>query len=141
MSNEVALTRTILVVEDVRETRDGIEKLLRADGYQVALAGNEREAIASASLNDSDLILVSLAGLASEVALAALRIRARAEKRDHVPIVIFCIESLAEGEETDVGQGVYMTRPDNFNQLRSLLARLLTEQSKTVEVDAATTRK
>lgn len=141
MSNEIALTRTILVVEDVRETRDGIEKLLRADGYQVALAGNEREAIASASLNDSDLILVSLAGLASEVALAALRIRAGGEKRDHVPIVIFCIESLTEGEETDIGQGVYMTRPDNFNQLRSLLARLLTEQSKTIEVAAVTTRK
>jgi hypothetical protein len=28
----------ILVVEDVRETSDGIERLLKADGYRVALA-------------------------------------------------------------------------------------------------------
>jgi len=27
-----------LVVEDVRETSDGIERLLKADGYRVALA-------------------------------------------------------------------------------------------------------
>ena len=28
----------ILVVEDVEETRDGIEKLLKVDGYRVALS-------------------------------------------------------------------------------------------------------
>ena len=41
-------TSLILVVEDVHETRDGIEKLLQADGYCVAVARDERDAIASA---------------------------------------------------------------------------------------------
>jgi CheY-like chemotaxis protein len=36
----------ILVVEDVAETRDGIEKLLKADGYRVAAARDERDAMA-----------------------------------------------------------------------------------------------
>ena len=38
----------ILVVEDVRETSDGIERLLKADGYRVALARDELDAIESA---------------------------------------------------------------------------------------------
>ena len=57
----------ILVVEDVHETRDGIEKLLKADGYRVALARDERDAIESAHRTRPDLILVSLAGLPLDV--------------------------------------------------------------------------
>jgi len=40
----------ILVVEDVRETSDGIEKLLKVDGYSVALARDELDAIESIQL-------------------------------------------------------------------------------------------
>ena len=38
----------ILVMEDVHETRDGIEKLLTADGYRVAPARDELDTIESA---------------------------------------------------------------------------------------------
>jgi hypothetical protein len=37
------------------------------------------------------------------------------------------MEDIAEGEELAIGRNVYVTRPDNFNQLRSLLSRLLRE--------------
>jgi DNA-binding response OmpR family regulator len=57
--NKVNDTRLIiLVVEDVHETRDGIEKLLKADGYRVALARDEPDAIESAQRDRPDLILV-----------------------------------------------------------------------------------
>ena len=115
----------ILVVEDVHETRDGIEKLLNADGYRVAVARDERDAIESAQLNRPDLMLVSLAGLPREVILAARRIRERAEVGEQVPIVVFCIGEIAEGDEVAIGENVHITRPDNFNQLRSLITRLL----------------
>jgi two-component system response regulator MprA len=75
----------ILVVEDVRETRDGIEKLLRADGYRVASAEDERDAIDKVSRTDPDLILVSLAGSTDEVVLSARRIRERAAGGDQIP--------------------------------------------------------
>lgn len=117
----------ILVVEDVAETRDGIEKLLKADGYHVAVARDERDAIESARLRCPDLILVSLAGLASEVILTARRIRERAEVGELVPVVVFCVESIGEGDEVAIGQNVHITHPDNFNQLRRLLTRLLRE--------------
>ena len=115
----------ILVVEDVHETRDGIEKLLKTDGYRVAVARDELDAIESAERLCPDLILVSLAGLPREVIATARRIRERAGVGEHVPVVAFCIEEIKEGDEVALGQNVHVTRPDNFNQLRSLLLRLL----------------
>jgi two-component system, OmpR family, response regulator MprA len=114
----------ILVVEDIHETRDGIEKLLKADGYRVALARDETDAIESATQRTPDLILLSLAGLPQDVIASARRIRESAEKK-RVPIVVFYSDSIDEGDEVAIGQNVHVTRPDNFNQLRSLLTRLL----------------
>lgn len=115
----------ILIVEDVHETRDGIEKLLQADGYRVAVARDVADAIDSARREWPDLILVSLAGLPREVIVAARGIRERAGVEEIVPVVVFCNEEIAEGDEVAIGHNVHVTRPDNFNQLRSLLTRLL----------------
>jgi len=117
----------ILVVEDVHETRDGIEKLLHADGYRVAVARDEGDAVESARRESPDLILVSLAGSLGEVIFIARRIRERSGIADDTPVVAFCIEEIREGEEVALGQNVHVTRPDNFNQLRRLLIRLLDE--------------
>jgi len=115
---------SILVVEDVHETRDGIEKLLNADGYRVALARDEEDAAESAQRQRPDLILVSLAGLQSEVVVTARRIRERAGI-GNIPVVVFCNGDINEGDEIAIGDNTHVTRPDNFNQLRSLLTRLL----------------
>ncbi|HET8670365.1 MAG TPA: hypothetical protein VFM05_06945 [Candidatus Saccharimonadales bacterium] len=115
----------ILVVEDIDETRHGIEKLLIADGYRVALARDEQDGIESARRQRPDLILVSLAGIPREVILSARRIRDSAAIGEDVPVVVFYVEEIAEGDEVAIGENVHVTRPDNFNQLRSLLARLL----------------
>jgi CheY-like chemotaxis protein len=125
MIRETDTPENILVVEDVKETRDGIENLWNVDGYLVAVARDERDAIQSARRQRPDLILVSLAGLPREVIVAARRIRERADVGGNVPIVVFCVEEIGEGEELAIGQNVHVTRPDNFNQLRSLLNRLL----------------
>lgn len=115
----------ILVVEDVHETRDGIEKLLQADGYRVAVARNEGDAVESARREPPNLILVSLAGSLGEVIFIARRIRENAGIGDGIPVVAFCIEEIREGEEVALGQNVHVARPDNFNQLRGLLIRVL----------------
>jgi len=77
MNREADTSLAILVVEDVAETRDGIEKLLKVDRYQVALARDDLEAIEIARRKRPDLILVSLSGLASDVIVIAHRIRER----------------------------------------------------------------
>jgi CheY-like chemotaxis protein len=102
-----------------------MEKLLIADGYRVSLARDEAEAIKSAEQKHPDLILVSLAGSPNEVIMAAERVRAKGSVADTVPLVIFCLDGIEEGEEVTIGQNVHLIRPDNFNQLRSLFSRLL----------------
>jgi CheY-like chemotaxis protein len=115
----------ILVVEDVEETRDGIEKLLKADGYRVNTARNEAEAIDRARREHPGLILISLAGPEANIIATAQRIRQRSELTDAVPVVIFCSTSVAEGAEEDIGSNVHLARPDNFDQLRAFLQHLL----------------
>src|SRR2546429_5026692 len=127
MTREYDTPPTILVVEDIHETRDGIEKLLMADGYRVALARDERDAIESAQRTRPNLILVGLAGSPHEVVLSSVSIRERADVDESVPMVVFCIDGIDEGDEVEIGENVHLTRPDNFNQLRGLIARLLNE--------------
>lgn len=122
---KVEKSRLILVVEDVYETRAGIDTLLKATGYRVALAGTEREAINSTRTERPDLILVSGAGLPNNVLVKVDRLRKEAAVGDEVPVVVFCAQDITEGEEVAIGGNVYLTNPDNFNQLRNLLARLL----------------
>ena len=125
MNNKNDMSPIILVVEDVRETREGIEKLLLVDGYRLALARDEQDGIESARQQRPDLILVSLAGIPREVIVSARRIRESAAIGEDVPVVVFCVDEIAQGDEIAIGENVHVTRPDNFNQLRSLLARLL----------------
>jgi CheY-like chemotaxis protein len=121
----VKKSRLILVVENVYETRAGIDTLLKANGYRVALASAEREAINSARLERPDLILVSGSALPDNVLVNAKRVRKEAGVDDEIPVVVFCAQDINEGEEVAIGGNVYLTNPDNFNQLRSLIARLL----------------
>lgn len=125
MSKDNGTAPLILVVEDIHETREGFEKLLMTDGYRVSLARDEQDAIRSAQQTHPDLILVSLAGSPSEVILSARNIREHAAVGEQVPVVVFCSEGIDEGEEVEMVQNAHLIRPDNFNQLRSLLARLL----------------
>ena len=126
-------TALILVVEDVHEISDGIEKLLKADGYRIALARDELEAIESAQLTRPDLILVNWTGLSGEVLAIVRRIRERLSFGDQIPVV-FWIEDIDKGEEVEVARNVFLTRPDSFNQLRDLLARLLDREMLRVHV-------
>lgn len=115
----------ILIVEDVEETRHGMERLLTSSGYRVSTARDEEEAVVKAGLQRPDLMLVSL-GLNPPLAVAiAKRLRERAGLEEKVPVVVLCATSLDEGAEVAVGNNIYLTRPDNFNQVRALLSRLL----------------
>ena len=115
----------ILVLEDVEETGFLIDKMLKGNGYRVSLARNEEDAIMRARIQSPDLILMSL-DLGPELLLAAAhRIRQEAGLSQDVAIVIFCVPTIPQGAEMEVGKNVYVTRPDNFNQLRGLLHRLL----------------
>jgi len=117
---------TILVVNDVEETRDCTEKLLLTDGYRVDPARNEDDAVDRINRRRPDLILVSLAGSPVDVIVAVARIRERARLTKDVPVVVFCLP-IEESAEVAIGSNVYVTWPDNFDQLRVFLRHLLLE--------------
>src|SRR5881397_3492811 len=104
MTREDDMTAVILVVEDVHETRDGIETLLMTDGYTVALARDARDAIESAQRTTPDLILVGLAGSVREVIFRALSIRQGAALGERVALVVFCAAEIDEGDEVAIGK-------------------------------------
>ena len=118
-------TALVLVAHDVEETRDGIEALLTSDGYTIVTARNEADAVARARRRRPDLMLVSFEGVAVDVILSAARIRQRAGLGNEIPVVIFCVPIIDEGAEVALGNNVYITRPDNFDQLRGFIGRLL----------------
>ena len=125
MALEHQQRQVILVLEDIEETARLLERMLKGNGYCVTVARTEEDAIFRGRSQSPDLILISL-GLGPERLLAtAHRIRRQAGLSQDVAIVIFCVPTIPEGAEMEVDKNVYVTRPDNFNQLREFLHRLL----------------
>src|ERR1700751_1382276 len=91
--------RQILVLEDVEETGFLIDKMLQGNGYRVALARNEEDAIMRARMQSPDLILMSLDHGPELLLVTAHRIRQKAGLSQDVAIVIFCVPSIPQGAE------------------------------------------
>lgn len=123
----------ILIVEAVRGLREGMEKLLAKNGYRLMTASDEHSAAKAARLSPPDLILICLGEPPSDFIVAANRIRIPAGLTDDVPVVIFCIKAVAEGEAVAFGHNVFAISPDDFNQLRSFLKNLLDNSSHTLD--------
>ncbi len=115
----------ILIVEDVEETREAIQELLKRDGYLVDPAKDEDEAIERAQRNHPCLILISLDGKPEELEATAQRIRRRSGLTQQTPVVIFSLAALPEGAEKELAGNIHVTAPDSFDQLRTLLRRTL----------------
>ena len=80
------------------------------------------------------LILVSLGGSPDDAIAEASSIRERAGLGQDIPVVIFSVQTIAEGAEKKIKADLYLTRPDNFDQLRALFRRLLQSPRLLVEV-------
>ena len=125
MSTNSAGRELILVVDEVEETRDAIEKLLTADGYRVSASRDEQDAIERGRRQPPELILMSRGAGSADAVATVRRIRDHATLERTVPVVIFCVETIAEGAEMDIGENTHLAHPDNFDQLRRLVRRLL----------------
>jgi len=110
----------ILIVDDEPEMVRGLQDNLRFEGYQTLTAGDGERALALASAEAPDLIVLDLMmpGLSGWDVCRALR-----ERGLDIPIIMLT----ARGEETDQVRGLelgaddYVTKPFS---LRELLARI-----------------
>jgi DNA-binding response OmpR family regulator len=125
MSTEKHDMPVVLIVEADDALRDGLEDLLTTDGFRIATAKDEQDAVNTARREPPDLILICLSEPPPDLISAVVRIRERAGIDDEVPIVVFCITAVAEGDEVAYENHVYVISPDNFNHLRRFLKRLL----------------
>jgi hypothetical protein len=60
-----------------------------------------------------------------DVVATIRRIRNHTTLGRTVPVVIFCDQTIAEGAEMDIGENTHLAHPDNFDQLRRMVRRLL----------------
>jgi DNA-binding response OmpR family regulator len=123
--HEKALKKTILVVERTEELREAIEDTLRVEGYDVHSARNEKSAVTCARQNSPDLILVTLQGPRGWLLPLAREIRYEGGLDKRTPIVIFSMDAIAIGEEEKLAGNIYITAPNDLDQLRSLLRHIL----------------
>jgi DNA-binding response OmpR family regulator len=122
----------IFLVEEDDDTRPVLKRNLEREGYRVLLALDEADAQARVSGGrlTADLILVNLVGVQPDEALQAGR-RIRQDAELDVPLVVMAEKYGADLEGTDVkaGDDDWITYPEDHDQLRNLLARLLDKPS------------
>lgn len=130
--NEGENRRTILLVEEDDETRRLLKANLQAEGYRVLLALDEEDAFdrVGGGGAEADLVLVNLVGKAPEEALAAgRRIREHARYDGRTPLIVMAEKygEDMEGTDVNVGGNDWITYPEDHDQLRDLIARLLNQ--------------
>jgi two-component system cell cycle response regulator DivK len=118
--------RLFLVVEDFEDSRFMMRRLLEMAGYSVLEASDGEEAVELAVAERPELILMDLS-LPKLDGLAATRRIRQHRGLSQVPIVaVSAHDSLGSRTEALVaGCDEYVTKPIDFDQLSSLLNRLL----------------
>ena len=118
--------KTVMVVEDFEDNRFMMRRLLEMSGYRVVEAVNGEEAIGMARRERPDLILMDLSLPLLDGLAATRRIREHDELKK-VPIVAVSAHDTADfhAEALAAGCNEYVTKPIDFDQLESLLNRLI----------------
>ena len=122
--------RLFLVVEDFEDSRFMLRQLLELAGYRVVEATDGEEAIKLAVSEHPELILMDLSLPKLDGLTATRRIRQQ-DGLGQVPIVaVSAHDSIGtRSEALAAGCDEYVTKPIDFDQLSTLLHRLLPRNS------------
>lgn len=126
---------TVLVTDDDKDIRDGIEIYLKNEGYHVLKAADGLEAIALLETNDVHLIILDIMMPKMDGITATFKIRAER----NIPIIMLS----AKAEQTDkihglsVGADDYITKP--FHPLE-LMARVKSQLRRYVDLGTLETQ-
>ena len=121
-----AQTATILLVEDTEDNRFMMRRLLEMSGYAVVEATNGEEAVRLAHSERPQLILMDLS-LPVIDGLAATRAIRKLDELKDTPIVAVSAHDTSDfqSEALAAGCNSYITKPIDFSNLETLIARLL----------------
>lgn len=122
--------QTIFLIEEDDDTRPVLKHNLQLDGYRVLVALDEEDAFERVNGNSvyADLVLINLVGKSIEEALGIGRhIREHAKYDGRTPLIVMA-EKFGpdmEGKDVNVGGNDWVTYPEDHDQLKNLLRRLL----------------
>ena len=125
---------TIFLIEEDDETRPLLRSNLQKQGYRIIVAVDEEDALERISGGhvQADLVLINLVGKSPEEVLSVgQRIRKHAKHDGHTPLVVLAEKygPDMEGKDVNVSGNDWITYPEDAEQLRNLLARLLGKPS------------
>ncbi len=118
------MTYNILVVDDEKNIREGLGKVLELDGYKVLLACDGREAVQSLNRGDIDLVITDLKmpNLSGEEVL-----QKATTMSPNLPVIILTGHGTIENAVQAMKNGAYdyLTKPVNMDRLSLLVQRAL----------------
>jgi CheY-like chemotaxis protein len=118
--------QTILVVDDMSDNIILISLSLQDMGYRVVTASNGADALNVAKLARPHLILMDIAMPQQDGLAATRRIREEAELQSVPVIALTAFDTDGFRQAAfDAGFNGYLTKPIDFDRLRSLMAKLL----------------
>jgi len=122
--------RTIFLLEEDDETRVPLVSNLRRYGYRVITAIDEEDALQRVEGGHvpADLVMVNLVGKSIDDLLnVGRRIREHARYDGHTPLVVMPEKygKDVEGTDVNVSGNDWITYPEDPDQLKNLLARLI----------------
>jgi len=124
----------VLVIDDEVQIRRFLDIGLRAEGYQVLLAGTAAEGLALAATQSPDLVILDI-GLPDHEGHEVL---AELRQWSQVPVLMLSVRD-AESEKVralDSGASDYVTKPFGIQELMARLRALLRDRVAAADADA-----
>jgi CheY-like chemotaxis protein len=127
----------VLVVDDDPIMHRVLKHYLERQGYESSVASNGRQAIAMATRDLPDLIVLDVR-MPEMSGLAALRKLKETETTKAIPVIVVTVNAdRATHLESEVsGAAAFLSKPFRPSELLALIHELLPKQSKSPEKDS-----
>ena len=119
----------VLLVEDNEESREGLSRYLRRNGYEILLAVDGRQAVDVARAEAPDLILMDMSLPILDGWEATRKLKAAPQTRG-IPVIALTAHAMAGDREKALEAGCddYDTKPVEFPRLLGKIQALLAKQ-------------
>jgi len=123
-----AIWPTILVVDDEKNTREGLKKFLEARDFDVTTAAGGEEALRQIEKEKPDIVLADLRMPEMDGMTLLEKIEA---KYPEISVIVLTAYGTVENAVKAMKQGAfyYLTKPVNLEELEFLVKKALTQQS------------
>jgi len=123
--------KTILVVDDEPDVAQLLSLILKADGYNVLVAGDGQEALEKARKGSPDLILLDVM-LPKMDGYRVARMLKFDENFRHIPIIMLTAKIQEKDKKTGLEMGAddYMTKPFEVPMLQQKVREILARKGK-----------